>query len=184
MTSVQNTPPGPELMAMLQSMEGEVRVRHTGRSRRDLENLPTLRPYIEHYRRFGKTYHVLLQLESVAFRGRSLAASESLVNAMFAAEIDSLLLTAGHDLGIGERPIEVKAQDMSIRDAKGILSTVIYGPHQRTRLRPESRSVLFTVYAPGEIPDADVDRHLRRIESLVRGQSPSAGTANIGIRRA
>ena len=203
MTSVQNTPPSPELMVQLQSMESEVRVRHAGRSRRDLENLPTLRPYIKHYRLFGKTYHVLLQLESVAFRGRSLAASESLVNAMFAAEIDSLLLTAGHDLdaveppltadvtrggeryiGIGERPIEVKAQDMSIRDAKGILSTVIYGPDQRTRLRPESRSVLFTVYAPGEIPDADVDRHLRRIESLVRGQSPSAGTANIGIRRA
>ena len=122
---------------------------------------------------------------------------------MFAAEIESSLLTAGHDLdaveppltadvtrageryiGIGERPIEVKPGDMSIRDAKGILSTVLYGPDQRTRLRPETRSVLFTVYAPGGIPDADVDRHLRRIESLVRAQSPSAGTANDGIRRA
>lgn len=82
------------------------------------------------------------------------------------------------------RAVRSEPGDMSIRDSQGILSTVLYGPDQRTRLRPETRSVVFTVYAPSGISDADLDRHLRRIESLVRAQSPSASTAQIGIRRA
>ena len=202
-SSVDNAPPGPDLIAKLRSLESGVRARHAGSSRRDLESLPALRPYVEHYRRFGKTYHVLLQLESVAFRSRSLASGDALVSAMFAAEIESLLLTAGHDLeaiepplmaditradeeyiGIGGRPIQVKPGDMSIRDGAGILSTVLYGPDQRTRLRRETGAVVFTTYAPEGIPDSELDRHLRRIESLVLAQSPSAITSQIGMRRA
>jgi DNA/RNA-binding domain of Phe-tRNA-synthetase-like protein len=203
MSPVQNTPPGADIIGKLHSLEREVRARHAGRSRRDLEGQPALRPYVEHYRRFGKTYHVLLQLESVAFRDRSLATGSALVNAMFAAEIESSLLTAGHDLeaveppltadvtrageryiGVGERPVEVKPGAMSIRDTRGILSTVLYGPDHRTRLRPETRSVLFTTYAPSSISDSDLDRHLHQIESLVRVQTPLAHAKQLGIRRA
>lgn len=158
MTSVRNPAPGADLRARLQSVEARVHARYTGQSRRDLETLAGLRPYIEHYRRFGKTYHVLLQLESVAFRGRPLAASELLVSAMFAAEIDTLLLNAGHDLdafhppliadvtqlgeryiGIGGKTIEVKPGDMSIRDREGILSTVLYGPRPADAAAPGNR---------------------------------------------
>jgi hypothetical protein len=162
-----------------------------------------MRPYVEHYRRFGKTYHLLLQLESVAFRARPLAARESLVAAMFAGEIDCLLLTAGHDLdalrpslvadvtrpgdryvGMGGREIEVKPGDMSIRDSEGILSTVLYGPDERTRLLSTSTSVLFTTYAPVGVSDSDLDGHLRGIEALVLAESPSARTMMIASMRA
>ena len=158
MSLVQNTPPSPSLLEQLHTLEHDVRSRYAGKTRRDLETLPTVEPYVQYYRRFGKTYHVLLQLESVAFRGRSLAAADALVSAMFGAEVDSLLLTAGHDLaalapplladltragerylGIAGKPIEVKPGDLSIRDGHGILSTVLYGPDQRTRLGPETR---------------------------------------------
>ena len=202
MTSVRNPAPGEGLQASLRSVAATVRERHAGRSRPDLEDLSAVRPYIEHYRRFGKTYHVLLQLESVAFRGRPLAANQSLVGAMFAAEIDNLLLTAGHDLGavrpplvadvtrpgeqyvgIGGKTIEVKPGDLSIRDGAGILSTVIYGPDHRTRLHPETGSVLFTTYAPAGISEAELEGHLRGIEALVLAESPSATTTLIGSRR-
>lgn len=195
MTAVENAPPGAALQTRLRSIEAAVRARHAGQSRRDLESLPTLRPYFEHYRRFGKTYHVLLQLESVAYRGRAIAASDSLVSAMFAAEMDDMLLTAGHDLdalrmpltadvtrsgeryvGIGGRTIEVKAGDMSIRDGEGIVSSVIYGPDERTRLLPGTRSVLFTTYAPAGISDSDVERHLRAIEALILAESAMASS--------
>ena len=73
---------------------------------------------------------------------------------------------------------------MSIRDARGILSTVLYGPDQRTRLRPETRSVLFTTYAPSGILDADIMLHLNRIQALVRAQTPSAQVDQFGIHRA
>jgi DNA/RNA-binding domain of Phe-tRNA-synthetase-like protein len=202
MGNVRNSAPSPILQARLQSVEAEVRGRHAGQSRRDLETLPALRAYIEHYRRFSKSYHVLLQLESVAFRGRPLAAGESLVGAMFAAEIDTYLLTAGHDLdrlgppliadvteageqyvGLGGRMIEVKSGDMSIRDQNGIISSVLYGPDERTRLTPETHSVLFTTYAPGGISHSDVERHLREIDALVRVDSPEATTLLLRIAR-
>jgi DNA/RNA-binding domain of Phe-tRNA-synthetase-like protein len=192
---VRNSAPSAELQARLDAIAAEVRSQHAGRSRRDLETLPALRPYVQHYRRFGKTYHVLLQLESVAFRGRPIEATESLVSAMFAAEMQYLLLTAGHDLdavqlpltadvtrsgeqyvGIGGRSIEVKPGDMSIRDGAGIISSVIYGPDQRTRLVPHAGSVLFTTYAPAGIPDANIERHLRGIEALVLAESPMASS--------
>ena len=203
MSSVRNLVPGPTLDAMLSSVERAVHDRHVGRSRHDLEALPALRPYVDYYRRFGKTYHLLLQLESVAFRNRPIARSESVVSAMFAAEMDNMLLTAGHDLdgvhlplhadvtaagenyvGIGGSLTKVEPGDMSIRDREGILSTVIYGPDYRTRLRPETVSVLFTTYAPGQISVSRLDRHLREIEALVRADSPSATTVLIAIRRA
>ena len=114
---------------------------------------------------------------------------------MFAAEIDAGLLTAGHDLeaissplvadvarpgerylGIGGKAIEVKPGDMLIRDREGILSSVLYGPDQRTRLLPKTSSVLFTTYAPAEIPNDYLDGHQRRLEELVQIQSPSAST--------
>jgi uncharacterized protein YndB with AHSA1/START domain/DNA/RNA-binding domain of Phe-tRNA-synthetase-like protein len=203
MSSVRNAVPGTDLSAMLASVERKVRDRYAGRSRSDLEKLPALQPYVEHYRRFGKTYHVLLQLESVAFRGRPIAGSEPLVSAMFAAEIANLLLTAGHDLdavrlplvadvtragdryvGIAGEELEVKPGDMCIRDGEGILSSVLYGPDHRTRLRPETVSVLFTTYAPRQISDSELERHLREMEALVLAASPLATTELIGIRRA
>lgn len=203
MRSVRNVPPGASLQAGLQATEARVRARHAGQSRPDLEKLSALGPYIEHYRRFGKTYHVLLQLESVALGGRPLSASESLVSAMFAAEIENMLLTAGHDLnalrpplfadvtrpreryvGIGGKTVDVKPGDLSIRDREGIISTVLYGPDRRTRLLPETNSVLFTTYALAGIADAELQAHLQRIETLVLTESPLATTEEIGSRRA
>lgn len=186
MTPVGNSPPSPALQSRLSSIESMVRARHAGMSRRDLESHSAAQPYVRHYRRFGKTYHILLQLESVAFRGRPIAAGDSLVSAMFAAEMEHLLLTAGHDLdavrlplradvtrsgdeyvGIGGKLIEVKPGDMSIRDGDGILSSILYGPDQRTRVIPETHSVLFTTYAPAGISDSEIERHLRSLEALV-----------------
>jgi DNA/RNA-binding domain of Phe-tRNA-synthetase-like protein len=122
---------------------------------------------------------------------------------MFAAEIDTHLLTAGHDLakleqpliadvtrqderyvGIGGKPIEVKAGDLSIRDSQGIVSTVLYGPDQRTRLVAETESVLFTTYAPTGVSDSTVEQHLRGIEKLVRCAFPMARTEVLECRGA
>ncbi|HVH65614.1 MAG TPA: hypothetical protein VM674_06215 [Candidatus Acidoferrum sp.] len=91
---------------------------------------------------------------------------------------------AEHYMGIGEKAIEVKPGDMSIRDGDGIISTVLYGPHRRTQLGPGTRAVLFTTYAPGGISQSEVEQDLSEIESLVMTQSPAARTEWIGVRRA
>ena len=181
------------LLRETQRIEAELRQRFAAADRASLAVLPTIQAYQRHYRAFGQTYHVLRQLESVALKGRPLASPSGLVLAMFAAELDSLLLTAGHDLdalqpplvvdrsvaderfvGLGGREQVVRAGDMLMRDRGGIMSAVVYGPDQRTRLVDHTRRALFTTYAPAGIGPEQVLRHLDQLAALVRLAAPDA----------
>lgn len=137
----------------------------------------------------------MLQLESVAVKGKRIPSVAALVEAMFMAELKNQLLTAGHDLGRVVKPLTLgiarggevypgirgkdeilKAGDMMISDGVGVISSVLYGPDARTRIGPDTSSVLFTVYAPAGIGEKAVAAHLNDIEDYVRLISPAART--------
>ena len=178
----------------LLELQSELRVRYAAADRAALAGLPVVRAYQAHYRPFGQTYHVLRQLESVALKGRDAASpGGALVSAMFAAELSSLLLTAGHDVealvpplvvdcsqagdrfvGINGQERELKPGDMLMRDGLGIISAVLNGPDQRTRLSETTTSALFVTYAPAGVSCADVQRHLQQIAANVRLTDPNA----------
>ena len=40
---------------------------------------------------------------------------------------------------------QMKPGDMMISDARGVISSIVYGPDQRTRITPETTRVLLTV---------------------------------------
>jgi DNA/RNA-binding domain of Phe-tRNA-synthetase-like protein len=188
MDGVSNAEQHPALDARLAELQTELRARYASADRAALASLPVIRAYQAHYRAFGQTYHVLRQLESVAIKGRDLSSpGGTLVSAMFAAELDSLLLTAGHDVdalvpplrvdcsragdrfvGINGQERVLKPGDMLIRDAEGIISAVLNGPDQRTRLSETTRRALFVTYAPAGISRADVQRHLDQLAAYVR----------------
>jgi hypothetical protein len=86
------------LDARKDALEADLRARFAAAGRTALTALPTIEAYSRYYGRFRKTYHVLLQLESVALKGRSVPRVAALVEAMFMAELKNQLLTAGHDL--------------------------------------------------------------------------------------
>jgi DNA/RNA-binding domain of Phe-tRNA-synthetase-like protein len=69
------------LDARLSALQAQLRERYATADRAVLANLPTIRAYQAHYRTFGQTYHVLRQLESVAFKGRDLASPGALWSA-------------------------------------------------------------------------------------------------------
>ncbi len=175
------------------ALEKELRSRFSGLDRAALLKDPVLHAYDEYYRRFKKTYHVQLQLESILFKGKSIPNVAALVEAMFMAEMNDLLLTAGHDLDALQLPLTLdvalgaesyvllrgesqtlKAGDMLIRDGQGIISSIIYGPDQRTQIRPETRNAIFTTYAPPGIPAEAVRRHLQEIRQYVQLVAPQA----------
>jgi DNA/RNA-binding domain of Phe-tRNA-synthetase-like protein len=184
MGNVSNPEQSAELDRIKRDLEAQTRkVATKGELRAD----PRLQAYRAYYKGFRKTYHVQMQLESIAFKGRSIPRVATLVEAMFIAELQDRLLTAGHDLDLVEPPVTVdiaqgterfarmngqeqqlKAGDMFIADAKGVLSTVIYGPASRAQILPETRRVLFTVYAVPGIEEEAVRQHLRNIQSHVR----------------
>jgi DNA/RNA-binding domain of Phe-tRNA-synthetase-like protein len=145
-----------------------------------------LQAYEAYYHRFKKTYHVQLQLESILFKGKSIPSVAALVEAMFMAEMDNLLLTAGHDLDALQLPVrldvaeeneryillrgleqETKAGDMLIRDGAGIISSILYGPDQRTQITARTKNVMFTVYAPAGIDEPTLIQHLLEIQKNV-----------------
>ncbi len=203
MSGVMNPASHAALDARKAELERELRMRFGSTDRASLLTLPPLQAYTAYYKRFKKTYHVQLQLESVAFKGKDLPRAAALVEAMFMAELKNLLLTAGHDAANVRMPVTLdvaagnetyltisgqtqtlKPTDMFIRDAEGIISDVLYGPDQRTRIRPDTTEALFTVYVPAGIDEKSVYDHLRDIQSNVLLIAPEARTELLHVYRA
>jgi DNA/RNA-binding domain of Phe-tRNA-synthetase-like protein len=186
MRDVKNPRQHKDLDTRKDELERDLRSRFAGYERSDLKALPILEAYKAYYKQFKKTYHVQHQLESIVFKDKSIPKVAALVEAMFMAELKNLLLTAGHDFDVVQPPVRIdvadgsesyiklngeeqvlKARDMMISDTEGILSSILYGPDQRTQLTPETKSALFTVYAPPGIDEQVVYDHLVDIRENV-----------------
>jgi DNA/RNA-binding domain of Phe-tRNA-synthetase-like protein len=193
MHGVANPQQHSQLDGKKKDLEGKLRAQFSSYDRTSLRDVSVLASYRDYYRQFNKTYHVQHQLESVVFKNRNIPKVAALVEAMFMAELKNLLLTAGHDLNAIEAPLRIdvakgtesyirmngeeqtlKTGDMMIADANGIVSCIIYGPDRRTRIRPETTRVVFTVYAPPGIEVQNVNRHLEDIRENVIVIAPGA----------
>ncbi len=174
-------------------LENNLREKYAGLDKAYLKNMEPIKTFSDYYKRFKKTYHVLLQLESIVFKNKSIPKVASLVEAMFMAELKNLLLTAGHDLDAidlpikldvssgGEKYIQLSGQekelilnDMMVSDLQGIISSIIYGPDKRTQIKPDTRNVLFVVYAPPGIEKSKVFQHLQDIQKYVHIIAPKS----------
>ncbi len=182
-----------ELEKRKAALEEELGARFAGQDRSALLRHPVLEAYESYYRRFKKTYHVQLQLESILFKGKSIPTVAALVEATFMAEMDNLLLTAAHDLDTLHIPLTLdvangsesytllrgelqtpKAGDMMILDGEGIISNILYGPDRRTQITAGTRNAVFTVYAPAGISTQAIEHHLQEIRDNVRVIAPGA----------
>lgn len=190
---VRNPAADAALAAEANRLEEELRARYGGLDREMLRATPPLPAYAAWYKRFGQRYHVMMQLESVAQKGKPIPRVAALVEAMFVAELRHLILTAGHDLDRVELPVTlgvgagtegfvgprgeaatVKAGDMVVRDEGGVLSAVVSGPSDKARIGAGTTAALFVAYAPPGVAAAAVEAHLDEIERLARLISPGA----------
>lgn len=195
MRDADNPPHHAQLEARKAELENELRQRFSGQDRTALLKNPVLRAYDAYYRQFKKTYHVQLQLESILFKGKSIPTVAALVEAMFMAEVDTMLLTAGHDLDAVHLPLTLdvaqgsesytllrgeaqapKAGDMMITDGEGIISSIVYGPDQRSQITAQTQNAIFTVYAPAGISETAIEHHLQKIQQNVQIIAPAAKT--------
>ncbi len=186
MRAVSNPAHHPDLEKQKAVLEGQLRVQFSGQDRGLIASHPILQAYGEYYRSFKKTYHIQLQLESIVLKGKSIPSVAALVEAMFMAEMQDMLLTAGHDLDTVHLPLTLdvatgnetytllrgeqqilKPGDMMISDQDGVISSILYGPDQRTQITSETTHVVFTVYAPPGIAEESVIKHLQHIQENV-----------------
>lgn len=70
----------------------------------------------------------------------------------------------------------LKEGDMMIAHARGVLSSMLYGPDFCTGIRPDTRRVLFMVYAPPGIDQPAVVGHREDIRDYVLVVSPGTTT--------
>jgi DNA/RNA-binding domain of Phe-tRNA-synthetase-like protein len=159
--------------------------------KRELET--QLRSYKRYYRQFKKTYHVQLQIESIVLRQKSLPTVSPLVDSNFLAEMETFVLTAGHDAARLHEPIlidvshegeqitqmrgsskAIRAGDMVMRDADGISCSIIYGQDNRSPISTATTHVLYVSYGPPDVSVEAMRTQLQRIEENVRLFSPSA----------
>jgi DNA/RNA-binding domain of Phe-tRNA-synthetase-like protein len=175
------------------SLEDDLRARYKSMDRQQILASTEMASYSAYYKRFKKTYHVLLQLESVAKKNKPIPQTISLVQAVFMAEMKSYLLTAGHDLDQIVDPLSLniadgsetytplrgeivtcKSGDMVMADANGIICSVIRGQDRRTMITDNTENVLYVVYVPPGIRAKVIEDHLTDLSENVFLVSPQA----------
>ncbi len=195
-----NTSVCPELEQRKRGIERRLREEYSGFTRGDFLALPLMAAYDRYYNRFDKTYHVLLQLESIVLKGRSLPQVSPAVDANFMSEVESLVLTAGHDAGKLELPVwidisrpgetlmtmgggvkPIRAGDMVMRETHGICCSILYGQDARSPISTATSHVLYVAYAPPGVGAASVLEHFSAVEANIRLFSPEAVVEQKGV---
>lgn len=192
-SNVENSRRSAALDEHKKAVTSRLRARFAGYGRSELQELDILKAYKNYYKKFNKTYHVQLQLESILLKGKSLPQVNPLVDANFAAEMESMLLTAGHDAELLIQPVRIdvssgneefvqmngekktlKANDMIMVDAEGVVCTVIYGQDARTPISLKTNRALYVTYVPPGIQAETVSQHLEKINANVLLFAPGA----------
>jgi len=187
LSGIDNTRPSPQLEASKREVEARLREHYRDFNRQGFLALPVMAAYERYYKRFDKTFHVLLQVESIVLKGKDLPNVSPLVDANFTAEVESFVLTAGHDVArlrgaicmdvsrTGDEMMRmngaskaIQAGDMIMRDVDGVCCSILYGQDNRSPISPETSHVLYVSYAPAGVEAEVVEAHLRQIEENVR----------------
>jgi DNA/RNA-binding domain of Phe-tRNA-synthetase-like protein len=175
------------------SLEENLRERYKSMDRQHILESTEMAAYAAYYKRFKKTYHLLLQLESVAKKNKQIPQTILLVQAVFMAEMNSFLLTAGHDLEriLGSIKLDIakgdefytpmrgenvicKTGDMVMADSQSVICSVIRGQDQRTMITKNTDNVLYVVYVPPGISAKVIEDHLTDLAENVILVSPQA----------
>jgi len=193
LSGVENTGSSSRLTERKREIEASLRERYKGFTRQEFLALPVMAEYDRYYASFNKTYHVQLQLESIVLKDERLPDVSPAVDANFMAEVETLILTAGHDVDKLRGPIvidvsrdgdqmtqmnggasrAIRAGDMIMRDAGGVSCSIIYGQDARSPISPKTSRVLYVAYAPSGIAAGVVERQLQGIEENLRLAAPA-----------
>ena len=131
-------------------------------------------PYFRFFRKFKKTFPVMMQFESVLLKGREFPKSNAVTAVPFLVELETHVLCGTHDIDRLMGPVELyQAEarepfaglrgdevhtypgDVTGRDAGGIIFSMIAGADARTCARQTSRHVFYPVFGvPGQDPAA------------------------------
>lgn len=173
----------------------ELRYRYIHFNRQKLKEQNPINAYVSYYKRFGQSYHLLAQLESMLKGKKPLNAKSELLQAMFLSELEGMLLTAGHDLDKLRLPLQLRIAtgteiyqlisgkevttvngDMMLCDSNSTISSILRGPDYDSRITSATTEVLFSIYAPPGIDENYIKTNLEKLEKRIRAFAPFSRT--------
>jgi DNA/RNA-binding domain of Phe-tRNA-synthetase-like protein len=192
-SGADNAHPSPTLEGQKRLAEQKLRQFYANFTRKELLELPVMAAYQRYYNQFEKTYHVLLQLESIVLKGKNLPNVSPLVDACFLAEVETLILTASHDADrlkpplmidvtrngdqftrMGGEPKILPPGDMAMRDQTGVVCTILYGQDNSSPVSKSTNHVVYVSYVPAGIESTQVKHHLAMIQDYVKVFAPES----------
>ena len=151
--------------------------------------------YFRFFRKFKKTYPVMMQLESFLLKGRPFPMENPVTAIPFLVELETQILSGTHDVddvhgtvrlfagtekapfaGMRGEEVHTYPGDFSARDDEGIIFSMIAGADARTCAKPGSRHVFYPVFGVAGQPEAEISAVLDRLEEYVRTLAPEAET--------
>ena len=152
--------------------------------------------YFRFFKKFKKTYPVMMQLESFLLKGRPFPMENPVTAIPFLVELETQILSGTHDVddvhgtvrlfagtekapfaGMRGEEVHTYPGDFCARDDEGIIFSMIAGADARTCAKPGSRHVFYPVFGVARQPVGEIAAVLDRLEEYVRVLAPEAETA-------
>ena len=149
--------------------------------------------YFRFFKKFKKTYPVMMQLESFLLKGRPFPMENPVTAIPFLVELETQILSGTHDVddvhgtvrlfagtekapfaGMRGEEVHTYPGDFCARDDEGIIFSMIAGADARTCVKETSRHVFYPVFGVAGQPEAEISAVLDRLEEYVRVLAPEA----------
>ena len=148
--------------------------------------------YVRYFKRFKKTFPVMLQFESVVLKGRPFPCFNPAAEVAFLTEITTFCLSGAHDADCIRGDVELYLadtredfegmretlhtypNDFCGRDSSGIIFSMIAGTDKRTCATNESRNVLYPVFCTADMPAEYIEKVMSTIVRYAKTLCPDA----------
>lgn len=150
-------------------------------------------PYFRYFRKFKKTYPVMMQVESFLLKGRPFPEGKYINAVAFLTELKTRILMGTHDAERVEGDIVIYTEtekvpfpsihgseghsypgDTTGRDDAGVIISMIAGADSRTCLQEDSKHVLYLVFGTPATSAEVLDECLDQVELYAKTLAPSS----------
>ncbi len=150
-------------------------------------------PQVRFFKKFRKTYPVMMQFESVLFKGRPFPEEDPVTGVPFLMELTTQMLSGTHDLdciqgevalysgtakedfqGMRDTILHTYPGDFCARDQGGVIFSLIAGTDDRTSAKPDSVHVLYPVFGTPDMPESRIREAMDVLIRYIRVLSPEA----------
>lgn len=150
-------------------------------------------PYYRYFKKYKKSYPVMMQLESFLLKGRPFPSGNPVNEIAFLAELKTQILLGSHDIdriegdmtlfcgtektdfpGMRGDMIHIYPGDVSARDERDIILSMIAGADNRTYITEDSRNIAYIFFGTDKTPEDQFDRMTELLSRYIHTLAPAA----------